>query len=179
MKLLIVRHGKTEWNIQKKLQGKADIELSEEGRFQAKETSKLLEGEKIDLIISSPLKRAVQTAEIINENRKIPMIIDDRISERNFGVYEGRDVTTFDFNEFWSFKYPKDFEGAETLKDFFERVYKFLDELKEKYKDKRILLVTHGGVSIPVNCYFNGIPDEDNIFFLCMNNCEVAKFKDE
>ncbi|MBR3888733.1 MAG: histidine phosphatase family protein [Clostridia bacterium] len=179
MEILIVRHGKTDWNIQKKLQGRVDIELNEIGKMQARETAQLLENENIDLIISSPLKRAIQTAEIINESRNIPVIIDERIAERNFGVYEGRDVTTFDFNEFWSFKYPKDFEGAETLDDFFERVYTFLDELKEKYKDKRILLVTHGGVSIPVNCYFNGIPDEDNIFFLCMNNCEVAKFKDE
>ena len=65
-----------------------------------------------------------------------------------------------------------DFELSE---DYFTSI----KELKEKYKDKRILLVTHGGVSIPVNCYFNGIPDEDNIFFLCMNNCEVAKFKNE
>lgn len=179
MEILIVRHGKTDWNIQKKLQGRVDIELNEIGKVQARETAQLLENENIDLIISSPLKRAIQTAEIINESRNIPVIIDERIAERNFGVYEGRDVTTFDFNEFWSFKYPKDFEGAETLDDFFERVYTFLDELKEKYKDKRILLVTHGGVSIPVNCYFNGIPDEDNIFFLCMNNCEVVKFKNE
>lgn len=179
MEILIVRHGKTEWNIQKKLQGRVDIELNELGKMQARETAQLLENENIDLIISSPLKRAIQTAEIINDSRNIPMIIDERIAERNFGVYEGRDVTTFDFNEFWSFKYPKDFEGAETLDTFFKRVYTFLDELKEKYKYKRILLVTHGGVSIPVNCYFNGIPDEDNIFFLCMNNCEVAKFKDE
>lgn len=179
MEILIVRHGKTDWNIQKKLQGRVDIELNEIGKMQARETAQLLEKENIDLIISSPLKRAIQTAEIINESRNIPVVIDERIAERNFGVYEGRDVTIFDFNEFWSFKYPKDFEGAETLDDFFERVYTFLDELKEKYKDKRILLVTHGGVSIPVNCYFNGIPDEDNIFFLCMNNCEVAKFKNE
>lgn len=66
MEILLTRHGQTEWNVLKKVQGKADIELNEKGIQQAEETREILKNEKIDLILCSPLKRAIQTAEIIN-----------------------------------------------------------------------------------------------------------------
>lgn len=81
MKLLVVRHGRTDWNDLKKIQGAADIELNEEGIKQAEEVSKKLANEKIDLIISSPLKRTRKTSEIINKERNINIIYDDRIKE--------------------------------------------------------------------------------------------------
>lgn len=52
------------------------------------------------------------------------------------------------------------------------RVYGFLDDIKGKYKGKRILIVSHGGISIPIKCYFNGIPDVDTLLPLCIDNCE-------
>lgn len=69
MEILLTRHGQTEWNLLKKVQGKADIELNEKGIKQAEETRDSLKNEKIDLILCSPLKRAIQTAEIINQGR--------------------------------------------------------------------------------------------------------------
>lgn len=89
MEILLTRHGQTEWNLLKKVQGKADIELNEKGIQQAEETRDFLKNEKIDLILCSPLKRALQTAEIINQGRNIRMIIDERVSERDFGEFEG------------------------------------------------------------------------------------------
>ena len=89
MNLYVVRHGQTDWNINHMILGKTDIELNEKGKKQAEEVSKKLEKEKIDLIISSPLKRTKQTAEIINKNKNIPIIYDSRIQERNFGEFEG------------------------------------------------------------------------------------------
>jgi broad specificity phosphatase PhoE len=56
-------------------------------------------------------------------------------------------------------------------------VYKFLDRIKEEYADKKILIVAHGGISIPVNCYFNGIPEDDNLLKLSLRNCEIAKYQ--
>lgn len=98
MEILLVRHGQTEWNLLKKVQGKADVELNEQGIKQAEETRNSLKNEKIDLILCSPLKRAMQTAEIIKQGRNIKMIIDERISERDFGEFEGMPNTDFDFN---------------------------------------------------------------------------------
>ena len=176
MEILLTRHGQTEWNLLKKVQGKADIELNEEGIKQAEETRDYLKNEKIDLILCSPLKRAVQTAEIINQGRNIKMIIDERISERDFGEFEGMPNTEFDFNAFWSYKQNLKYNKAENIKDFFGRVYDFLDSIKDEYAEKRILIVAHGGISIPVKCYFDGIPDTETLLPLCLGNCEVAKY---
>lgn len=177
MDILVTRHGQTEWNILKKVQGKANIELNETGHNQALVTAYNLIDEEIDLIITSPLKRALQTAEIINQTKNIPLIIDDRISERDFGEFEGLETSAFNFEEFWSYKINKKYEKAENIKVFFDRIYNFLDELKETYKNKRILIVTHGGVSIPIKCYFSEIPDVDTLLPLCIGNCEVERFE--
>ena len=176
MEILITRHGQTDWNLQRKLQGRADIELNQTGIEQAKIAKEELVNEKIDLIICSPLKRARQTADIINEGRNIPIIIDERISERDFGEFEGKNRNEFSFEDFWSYKKAENYEKAEKIQDFFERIYSFLDDIKEKYKDKRILIVAHGGVSIPFRCYFEGIPDIENLTGLGLDNCEIGKY---
>ena len=62
---------------------------------------------------------------------------------------------------------------------FFNRIFLFLEETKKKYKDKNILLVTHGGVSIAINCYFHGIPQNGECLQLSIKNCEVKKFQFE
>ena len=177
MEILLIRHGQTEWNVLGKVQGRADIELNENGMKQAEETEKVLENEAIDLIICSPLKRAKQTAEIINKNRNIPIIYDENIVEREFGEFEGMKKEEFDFKRYWSYKQDYQYEKAENIREFFERVYKFLNRLKKEYSDKSILIVTHGGISIPVNCYFNGIPEDDNLLKLALKNCQVAKYE--
>ena len=176
MEILLTRHGQTEWNLLKKVQGKADIELNEKGIKQAEETRKFLKNEEIDLILCSPLKRAVQTAEIINQERNIRMIIDERVSERDFGEFEGMSNTNFDFNAFWSYRQNLKYDKAENIRDFFVRVYNFLDSIKNEYAGKRILIVAHGGISIPVKCYFEGIPNTETLLPLCLGNCEVAKY---
>ena len=176
MEILLTRHGQTEWNLLKKVQGKADIELNEKGIEQAETIRVSLKEERIDLILCSPLKRAIQTAEIINQGRNIRMIIDERLSERDFGEFEGMSNTDFDFNAFWSYKQNLKYDKAENIKDFFRRVYKFLDSIKNEYAGKRILIVAHGGISIPVKCYFKGIPNVETLLPLGLKNCEIAKY---
>ena len=176
MELLVVRHGQTDWNLLHKAQGQTDIELNETGIEQAYEISNKLKNTDIDLIISSPLKRAMQTANIIRSNRNISILIDARIIERNFGELEGLSADEIDFASLWDCDKDCIIERGESIKDMFSRVYLFLDEILKKYKDKRILLVTHGGVSMVINSYFNGIPANKNIFNLMIGNCEVVKF---
>ncbi len=188
MEILVIRHGQTDWNALGKLQGKTDIQLNDIGRQQAKETIKLIKDENIDVIITSPLKRAKETAEIINKNFEVTIIEDNRLIERGFGKNEG--LTKDDriklkeihpeVNDVWNYNKNIDFNGIETMHDFCDRIYKFLDEIIEKYKDKNILIVTHGGVSVPMKCYFMNYPlkrlvDRDVVKGL--KNCEVAKFK--
>jgi broad specificity phosphatase PhoE len=176
MKIYVTRHGQTNWNLERKGQGKADIELNETGKQQARKTKEALSKEKIDLIISSPLKRAIQTAKIINEDKNIPIIIDDRIAERDLGEFQGKLTDEIDGREFWDYKKNHRYEKAENIAEFYNRVYTFLDSLKEEYKEKNVLLVTHGGVSIPIHCYFNGIPEIDDLTSLALGNCEVTEY---
>lgn len=89
MNLYVVRHGQTEWNIMKKMQGSVDIPLNEKGIEQAYITKKNLENISIDIIFCSPLKRAMQTAEVINQDRNLEIIYDERLRERNYGEFEG------------------------------------------------------------------------------------------
>ena len=90
MEIFVVRHGQTEWNALEKLQGQTDIELNEVGREQAQITGEQIKNENIDLIITSPLKRARETAEIINKNFNAPIIEDKRLMERGYGELEGK-----------------------------------------------------------------------------------------
>lgn len=177
MDILFVRHGQTDWNVQKKVQGLANIELNETGINQAENARELLEKENIDLIICSPLKRTIQTANIINKNKKIELIIDDRIIERDFGEFEGVNKEEFNFGDFWSYDKNIKYKNAENIQKFFKRVYAFLDDLNQKYSDKKILLVSHGGVSIPVRCYFEGIPQRETLLGIGAKNCEIKRYK--
>lgn len=177
MEVLLTRHWQTEWNLEGKVQGRADIELNEKRLEQAIQTSKILAKEEIDLIICSPLKRTKQTADIINSNRNIPIIYDDSIIERDFGEFEGLNKENFDFEGYWSYNQNNKYERVENIKDFFDRIYCFLDKIKKEYNNMKILIVAHGGISIPINCYFNGIPENDKLLKLVLGNCEVIKYK--
>ena len=176
--IYITRHGQTNWNVQKKVMGRCDEPLNETGLSQAEETRNNLMNTDVDLIICSPLKRAKQTAEIINRDRNIPIIYDERIIERDFGEFEGMEQKDFDFHGYWDYYKNLKFEKAENIREFFERVYGFLDEITEKYKDKNVLLVAHGGISIPVECYFrDNIPEGSLVDAgLVLGNCQVRNY---
>ena len=111
MKVYVIRHGQTDWNLLGKIQGQTDIKLNDTGRNQAKETGMQIQNEKIDLIITSPLKRAKETAEIINKNFNVSIIEDDRLLERKYGRNEGstkEDIQEMekknpDVNELWNY----------------------------------------------------------------------------
>lgn len=176
--IYIVRHGETDWNISKKVMGRFDEPLNEKGKEQATIVSKTLSSNKIDLIICSPLLRTKQTAEIINENKNIEIIYDERIIERDFGEFEGLNINEFEFADYWNYYKNKQYNKAENIIDFFDRIYSFLDDIIEKYSDKNILVVTHGGVSISMYCYFNNIIPTDTLIDRGYNleNCEVRLF---
>ena len=179
MKLLVTRHGQTEWNVLKKVMGRCDEPLNEQGLMQAKETKNKLLNEDIDLIICSPLLRAKQTADIINDGRNINIIYDERIIERDFGEFEGMETSNFDFHGYWNYYQNNQYESAENIKDFFQRVYDFLADITLKYHDKKVLIVAHGGISIPIACYFNkNIPEGSLIDAgLVLGNCEVKTYE--
>lgn len=147
MEVLFVRHGKTDWNNQKKMQGSVDIPLSEEGIEHAKIMAEKLQNSKIDVAFCSPLNRAKETMEIINNSHtnKIPVIIEDSLAERNYALYEGRNKELFNYNILWDYSNPLN------INNFFEFAWPIIHfvfgKLLRAYKDKTVLIVSHGGVS--------------------------------
>lgn len=154
MKIYLIRHGETDQNKCKCLQGRSDIELNEYGRELARKTAEGLKDIPFDIIFTSPLKRARETAEIIRGKREIPIALEERIQEISFGEYEGLcygkenySIPDMDFMNF--FNKPQDYKtppGGESLEEVITRTGEFLQEIlqKEAYKDKNILLSTHG-----------------------------------
>ena len=154
MMLYIVRHGETDWNRQKKVQGHTDIPLNEYGRHLAEETAEGMKDIPIDIGYTSPLKRARETAEIILKGRNIPLLDEPRIQEIGFGICEGihtgtqeKEPGSDEFNLFFtdtaSYIPP---EGAESVEELYERTGQFLEELcgRRELGDKNILISTHG-----------------------------------
>lgn len=175
MRVLIIRHGQTDWNKQGLLQGTKDITLNETGIQQAEIARESLLKEKIDVCYCSPLIRTRRTADIILAGRDIPVIYDERIVERRFGVAEGMSTKDIDFDATWIPGKEPMFEGMETFEMLLERLTVFFDDIYNKHKDKTVLVVTHGGVSIVSGYYFCGPPKNDRSEYFC-KNCVVKEY---
>lgn len=168
--IYIVRHGQTDWNVVGRFQGRKDISLNETGIKQAEELKDKLNNIKFDKVISSPLKRALETAKIItNDSNNI--ILDERIIERCNGELEGKLKTEVDQNI--DFNDPEVKYGIESITDFRNRIFDFCKELENNYKNQNILVVTHAGVGIYMRCYFEGEPEENNFKQYKLKNGEV------
>ncbi len=154
MRLYIIRHGETPWNVELRLQGQTDIELNENGRKLAARTAIGMRGIPFDLAFTSPLCRAVETAQIILDGRQVPLFREERIKEICFGNMEGvrfrRDADEDSSPEFYCFFHAPDryvpARGGETFGELCRRTGDFLDELKTKteWYGKNILVSTHG-----------------------------------
>lgn len=176
--IYIVRHGKTDFNTKKLTMGRIDAPLNDEGREEAIRISENLGSVNIDLIICSPLERAKETARIINSERKIPIKYDDRIMERDMGDLQGKSYLSKEDNDrLWDINGGYITDNVETMEQFKERVYHFIEELINKYEDKDVLVVTHGGVSALFNCYFKGTINQGPISDKFLKNCEVSSYK--
>ena len=181
MEIYVVRHGQTDYNVKKVFQGHIDIPLNETGEKQALETASKFRNIDVDMILVSPLQRALQTAQPISQITGVPITIEERLIERSFGDMEGHQNRE-DWNIKMMLDYEKnyDIENIEPIQSLFKRVFYFLDEITEQYKDKKVVLVTHGAVSQPIECYFNGMPsivDFEHLEPLTLKNCEVRKYE--
>ena len=171
-----VRHGQTVWNVENKICGATDIELTELGHQQAVETGKKIieEGIKADEILCSPLVRAAETARHISEITGIPVRVEPRLTEQNFGKWES---TPRDGKEF---KKAKEFfacshEGGESTLKLAQRIYNLLDDIKAESDTKTYILVAHNGIARVVQSYFHDMTNEEYAAF-GVKNCAVIRY---
>lgn len=136
----IVRHGQTDWNFEDKIQGFSDIPINDRGRAQAQELRRIIAEVPFDWCYSSDLKRAYETAQILIEGRQIPVQIDSRLRERNYGPWEGTSGAQY---KKAAIEQLEDVESDESLN---KRVFQFFEDVISEVQEGTVLVVCHGGV---------------------------------
>jgi len=151
VRLILIRHGKTDWNVLERYQGHSDTELNETGRNQAQSLAREWENEPIDVIYSSDLTRAIQTAVIISNGRNIPIHKRAGLRECSFGIWEGK---TF---EEMQTRFPEEVArikgdsvneirtGGESRDQLSIRVAKTIREIINNHPNQTVAIVAHGG----------------------------------
>jgi len=168
MTILVARHGQTEWNALGKILGTTNIPLTTVGREQARALGVKAALEKPDLIISSPMLRAMETSQLVAEAcAGVEIVPDPRLAEINYGIYEGEHRSNEGFwanKSQFAFRFPQ----GESMLEVAYRVYDLLHEIRETHADKKVLLVCHGGICRMIRT-----------FFVDMNNDEFAHYSPE
>lgn len=172
-RLTLVRHGETEWNVTMQLQGHRDSSLTKLGRKQVEATAELLKGRKFDCLYSSDLRRALRTAEIVNQYHQLEIQLESGLRERMFGIMES--LTRNQLKQ----RYPETYEGymnrvpdfpipnGESLTDFNNRAISTLQTIAEQNQEKNILLITHGGIlDCVIRHIFNMTLDSPRVYRL-------------
>ena len=172
MKVYIVRHGEVPHNALK-IYNNENEDLNENGVIQTETLKSKIKDLEYDMIISSPLIRAKHTAEIINVKNK-DILIDNRLEERNPGNLNGKPISYTNREEYWNFNSKVQYGTSENMKEFFKRVYNFLDELKARDYEC-VLIVAHSGVSKAFSGYFEGIQD-GKFLNRGLKNCEIKMY---
>ncbi len=169
-----IRHGQTVWNVENKICGATDIELTPLGHEQAIETGKKIieEGIKADEILTSPLVRAKDTAAHISEVTGIPYRIEQRLIEQNFGRYESTPRDGLEFHEAKKHMASR-FGTGESMMQLAQRIYNLLDDISKD--DKTYILVAHNGIARIVESYFREMDNEEFSLF-GIKNCEIRRY---
>lgn len=175
MKLYVIRHGETDENITGIMQGNMDTKLNEIGRNQARSLIEIVKQKNIDLIISSPKKRAIETAKIVAPN--IPLITDNRLLSRDHGEFEGMRRDQINLKDYWNIKKNIQYERAESVSSMFNRISSLLENILVNYSDKTVLLVTHSGICRILYYYFNGFPEDGDLLEYESHNCSFEEYE--
>ncbi len=152
-RIIAIRHGETAWNVDARIQGQLDIDLNDNGHWQAQRVGEALATEPITAVYSSDLSRAHSTAQHISKTTGVPVIPHQGLRERSFGMFEGKTfdeihATWPDHAQNWRKRMPEwqPPEGGESLLELRARVTRTLQELAAKHPGEQIVVVAHGGV---------------------------------
>jgi probable phosphoglycerate mutase len=152
LRLLLIRHGETEWNSLRRIQGRLDIPLNEVGRGQARAVAKRLGATPVAAVYTSDLARSSQTAEPIAAACGVAARVDLRLRERHFGRLQGcyyEELQKSDperHRRMQARDLDFDLDGGETLPDLHRRVIEALDDIAARHPEGTVVVVTHGGV---------------------------------
>jgi len=157
LKLILIRHGETYWNEERRVQGgDSDIELNDTGLNQAKKLAAFLKNEPITAILSSPLQRATATAEVIASHHQLSVKVDQGLRELRVGELEGMSVsnlsTTFSqfLMQWWHGRGSLKLPNGESLAELQQRAWKAVERLLAQHKDGTVVVVSHYFVTLAI-----------------------------
>jgi alpha-ribazole phosphatase len=183
MDIILVRHGETAWNVGEVFRGRADVELNDNGRRQAALLGRYLADTSLEGIYSSPLQRALDTAQAIAEHRKVEVQAREELHDLDFGEWEGLQVVEV------RAKYPELFSqwaenpekvrlpGGETLDDVTRRSLKIIEEVTRRHREN-VILVTHRVVIKILVCALLGL-DNSHFWNIMVDTCGLTTFRYE
>ena len=178
--LLLVRHGETDWNRERRFQGHADPPLNDTGREQARELAEQLAGERIDAVYTSDLRRARETAEIVASPLGAEVVALRELREIDVGSWQG--LTWPEIEE----RHPDGvrrwevdghgWDGGETYEELGERIVAVLTEIAARHPAQRVLVVGHGGTVRATRAFVEGVSvAESRRRNAAIGNCEVFR----
>lgn len=180
--LSTVRHGLTELNRDKKVGGRVDVPLIEEGRRQAREANETFDGTPFDVVISSPLARALETAEIVAGVSREEVVIDEGCTERSFGEMEGlrpaevrEHLPQVEYVRIGHVNYSLNPPGGETFEELHERAREFLKRTVRTHGGKKILLFAHENFLQQLHGVLRGLGPMESLEQAILN-CELNRF---
>lgn len=172
--LYVIRHGQVDTNIKNQVNGWNEEKLNPVGIQQAINAGNQLKNIRIDVVFCSPLLRTKQTYNNLNL-KDIPVFYDDRIKERNSNSMVYADVETLDSNIWYDRTKNIVYKDSEGFKNIINRTKSILTDIKNNYKNKNVLIVTHGDICKAIYLYFN--PNIKDISKFHQDNCEIVKYK--
>lgn len=176
VRIILVRHGETNWNLQGRYQGQEDTRLSEKGFAQAALLAQGLKNVHLDLCISSPLKRSFLTCKACADLHKLLVTADARLTEINHGTWEGQLAADIEaqypteFKQWHTVPHLVQMPGGENLEDVRKRARAAFDEYAEKYEGKTILVAAHDAVNKAIICDLLGL-DMSHFWHIKQDNC--------
>jgi uncharacterized phosphatase len=177
--ILLVRHGETDWNRERRFQGHADRPLNELGRRQAGELADVLRRERLDAVYTSPLRRASETAAIVAERLGLEAEELDALREIDVGAWQGLTIDEIKvrFPEASSVDWRWGWEGGETYEELAARVIPALFDLPRRHPGGTILGVTHAGPIRAALAAATGLSHEESRARIGpLGNCTVHRF---
>jgi len=180
--IVLVRHGETDSNIRGTYLGWTDVPLNETGLSQAGIAREKLLNEDFDICISSPLKRALDTARIIVKGKELDILTDERLKERNFGVWD--DLTYDEIVNSFPEEHKKwledlnnyEVKDGESFSGSYNRIVGFVDYLVMKHRGKKILVVTHSGCIRKFLAYLTGM-GIDGVWHFKVDNAKINRIE--
>lgn len=181
--LYITRHGETTWNLEGRFQGQQNSKLTERGYLQAENLGQVLDEENIDLIITSPLERAQETAKVACGSRRIPIIILDSLKELSLGEWEGQKLSELKHREakqyylFWNDPLRYEPRGGESFEAMIQRAGQALAEILELANGRRVLVVTHGMTLMAILHHMTETPFKEIISQPVLRQTSITKVR--